>query len=442
MTSRFWKYFHDTLSWRLIDAPGPVAALARGLAHRLDMVRDDALFLRDQGFPQKCEPELVPVHGNARGLSRHYTEALEQFRQRVTNAYAWHMLGGKWEGLPQILRFYGFDIANIEGLRKYQSSRWAEFQVAPGSSGNIEELNAMLAGLETLVWLINEYKPARSLLARLYNEVYNITPLVWSHGNYSEHFYSLFSGVDAPVLGEGWKDEGLQLSFGHRIGIEVGKIDLGSPAFSGWQSMGIEARYTDAPVWSHFCYSDAFPPKHGFTIFQVLTVDWSERINTSHRWAGTWDSRHWAEPATWDRKLPKWSMERTEKARSELVYSSAAPGKEPFGAGLWGGLNAAYGVPVAVIVTSPPVWGATLYSGDTGRKEISILEQFAERLGVETAPVELTEPQASCTGVLGMAAGPLHNQTWSGKWDSRRWWNYGAYSSVPCLTEQPKEPTA
>ena len=430
MASPFWTYFHDKLRWALIDAPGPLAAVIKGLAHRLDLVREDALFLRDQGFAQRCEPELVPIHGYSRGLARHHKETPEQFRQRVINAYAWHMLGGKQEGLPQILKFYGFDIAEIENLRKYQSSRWAEFQIGLPSGDSVEGLTALISELEMLVWLINEYKPARSILARLYNDVYNITPLTWSYGNYSEHFYSHFSGVPASDLGGDWKDDGLILSFGHVLGILAERVDTyGTPIFSGWQEMGIEARYIDAPVWSHFKYSDSFPEKHGFTLFNLLSLDWCEKITSSHGWKGAWDTRHWAEPATWDRVLPDWTMDTRQIARSELVYSFEFNTPR---AGLWGGANANYGVPTAVIVESPPIWGSYHYSDDTGRQQISIHEQIHDTRGLATEPRQSENPELLAEGLIGVVCAPLHNQTWTGKWNSRRWWNYGALSSVAC----------
>ena len=436
MASPFWKYFSNTLRWALIDKPGPLQAVTKGLAHRLDGVRDDVSLLRAQFFPQLCEPVLVPAHGVSRGVIRHHTETPEQYRKRVINAYAWHKLGGKWEGLPQILKFYGFDIAELEGLSKYQSSRWAEFQIGFADSESLEEHADLLASLETLVWLINEYKPARSILARLYNDTYNITPLIWSEGNYSDHFYSHFSGVPASNLGDNWKDEELLLSFGHRLGIQTAPIVLTSqPAASGEQVLGIEARYISAPVWSYFNYSDDFAPAPGSSVLNVLNVDWCERLTESYSWEGQWNRRQWEEKAHWGRRRPQWTMEITGLARSQLAYSGSTPGEW---IGVWGGLNACYGVPTAVVVNSPNIWGAFCYSDDTEFQEIEILEQETSVFGVEAAPINTNGmPEASFTGTLGATPPPLHNQTWSGNWDNRRWHNYvGVFS----ITSQTKEP--
>ena len=99
--SPFWRYFRDKLAWGLIHAPGPVAAIVKGLAHSLDEVREDAVFTREQWYPQLCQPEMVAYHGVSRGITRHWRENPEQFRQRVINAYStlrllsWH---GHWNG--------------------------------------------------------------------------------------------------------------------------------------------------------------------------------------------------------------------------------------------------------------------------------------------------------------------------------------------------------
>ncbi|CAK7044846.1 MAG: hypothetical protein DELT_02985 [Desulfovibrio sp.] len=437
MASRFWTYFHDKLRWGLIHSPGPISALVKGLAHRLDVVRDDALFLRDQGFPQLCEPEVVPYHGDARGIVRHHTETPEQFRQRVVNAFAWHMLGGKQQGVPEILRFYGFDIAEIVNMRKFQPARWAEFQVGLHNPANLADQNAILATLETLVWLINEYKPARSILARLYTDIYNITPLIWSEGQYSEHFYSHFSGVPASDIGDGdWKNGGLIVSFGLRYLTEAERVDYGAPTFSGLQQQGFVAPYIDSPVWSYFNYSDDFPQRHGFTVGELLSVDWSVQTTTSYRWAGKWDERHWREKSRWDRELPKWYMRDTDISRSQLFYSDTLLTPQ---AGLWGGLNACYSRPTAVLIDNPPIWGNSRYSEDTERREIVIHEQFINRRGMTTESASPGTPEALFSGVICSGTEPRHNQTWSGKWDSRRWYNYRGSFAVASYTKESEQ---
>lgn len=129
MSSEFWKYFKDVLGWPLIRRPGPLQAIAEGAAHALDSVIDDVIYARKQFFPSLAEEDLVLEHGFGRGLQRKNGETPEEFRSRVAQAWHWHMLGGKTEGLPQILGYYGFDVLGIDNLRRWQPSRWSDFQV-------------------------------------------------------------------------------------------------------------------------------------------------------------------------------------------------------------------------------------------------------------------------------------------------------------------------
>ena len=152
--SEFWKYFHDVLAWPLIHAPGPLQAVVNGAALAMDTVRDDIVYFRHQWFPSSCEPELVADHGKSRGLVRHAKETPEQFRQRVVHAYAWHLLAGKTEGVPQILRFYGFDALRIDNLRQWQPSRWAEFQLGLATPTTQADQKLLLDDLEVLIWLV------------------------------------------------------------------------------------------------------------------------------------------------------------------------------------------------------------------------------------------------------------------------------------------------
>ena len=161
------------------------------------------MYFRRQWFPELCEADLVPDFGTGRGLVRHPKETAEQFRARVVGAFRWHRLGGKTEGLPEILKFYGFDALTVENLRIFQPSRWAEFQLGLRTPATQAEQDALLADLDTLLWLVNEYKPARSVLARVYTDTYDRVPTVWSGGPISEQgwsngFWSLFSGVTWP----------------------------------------------------------------------------------------------------------------------------------------------------------------------------------------------------------------------------------------------------
>lgn len=296
--SEFWKYFHDRLAWPLIHAPGPLAGLVRGLSLALDSTRDDIVYFRRQWFPELCEADLVPEFGTGRGLVRHPKETAEQFRARVVGAFRWHRLGGKTEGLPEILKFYGFDALTVENLRNWQPSRWAEFQLGLRTPATQAEQDALLADLDTLLWLVNEYKPARSVLARVYTDTYDRVPTVWSGGpineqGWSNGFWSLFSGVTWP--GEGGD---IVVSFGMMRRFLSERYNETGAGLGVESRTGFLAPYIDRPVWSRSAWSDVFPRNHGFTIGEIVSLHWCVRTTSSYPWHGAWDSRHWQEAAT------------------------------------------------------------------------------------------------------------------------------------------------
>ena len=210
MSSEFWKYFQKVLAWPLIRRPGPLQAIAEGTAHALDSVIDDVIYARKQFFPSLAEEDLVLEHGFGRGLQRKNGETPEKFRSRAIRAWHWHMLGGKSQGLPQILRYYGFDVTAIDNVRQWQPSRWSDFQVRLAQPVTQEEQTALLNSLDLLIWIINEYKPARSVLARVYTTTYNWEPSIWSETAWSYGFWSTFSGVPYDVQGM----DGLVVSLG------------------------------------------------------------------------------------------------------------------------------------------------------------------------------------------------------------------------------------
>lgn len=179
MKSRFWQYFHDKLNWPAIFSPGPLSALAKGLALHMDSVREDILWLRDQWSPVTADPELVARYGASRGILRTRFDTDESYRLRVINAFAWHKLGGKVRGLVQILAENGFSgavILPVNDVRRHDGSLshngkatynagkcWAHFDV---------RLDIPETGLDAEImawfrWLVNEYKPARSVLRAL-----------------------------------------------------------------------------------------------------------------------------------------------------------------------------------------------------------------------------------------------------------------------------------
>lgn len=425
MPSEFWKYFHDVLRWPLIHKPGPLSALVQGQAHSLDETRDDVVYSREQWFPEHCENVLIPGYGTSRGLVRHPKENAAQFRTRVVNAWNWHMLGGKVEGLPEILRFYGFDAVRIESLREFQPSRWAEFQIGLKMPSGQKEQEALLNDLDALIWLVNEYKPARSVLARIYTDTYNLNPAVWSgvrdaHG-WSQGFWSRFSGVDY----ESPDNPGVVVSFGmaHRFQSEVWNVTgvgLGIENLTGFL-----APYLDRPVWSRSFWSETYPKNHGFTIGEILSLHWCVRTTESWPWHGSWDQRPWRKSATWDRVLPKWKMRKREWAKVEAVFSWPGDGKEPgqpvkpHTEGTYGDINACYGRPRATTYQGA-IWGDA-WGADPGRREMEILERWQDKTRLLAPAANPPQSQCACLSLQTSQTRPLRRRGWKGQWGKRRW---------------------
>lgn len=419
MKSPFWSYFFDRLKWRPILLPGPVHGIAKGIAHRLDGVKEDGLFMRDQWFPGRCEDELVPEHGISRGLIRHHRETPEMFRQRVVDAWNWHMMGGKQQGLPKILAFYGFEVGEVENLRRFQETRWAEFQLALQNADTATSLDAVLEVLDVLVWLIDEYKPARSVLARLYNDVYDLHPTRYSDGpDYSDGLYSYFSGVPATVFGEGYDPE-LLLSFGIRHYSQAEGLGELEPNFHAKEVYIFAAPYINAAVYSECRYGDSFPMNNGVFVGTLTNLHACEDLTESQGWSGLWDSRRWQETLSWGRVWPEFTFSHRVRSKVQAVYSEAGGDY-----GRYTGLNCMYGVPEVELVDKAPRYGESEYSGDIGRRLVVIHEQFRETRLSTCEPVNpgpaLSEHQVICN----FAAAPARNSGWSGTWDERTWSGY------------------
>lgn len=280
-TGTFWQYFRDVLAWPQAHAPGPMQALLGGKARGLDRASDDALHLRSQFFPALCEPELVPAHGASRGIIRHPKESAEQYRQRVVTAWRWHMLGGKVQGLPEILKFFGFKALRIENMREFSPSRWAEFQVGFGTPASGAEQQEILDNLHSLIWLINEYKPARSFFFRMYNDVFDKRPIVLSVGpKLGDGWLSFFSGVPVEDVGNGGKDT--IVSFGVRNAYQAIPYitDALCASFGSTIHLGFLAPYLDSFVVGRSRLGDVYPRNNPFVIGSFFSILWADRATT------------------------------------------------------------------------------------------------------------------------------------------------------------------
>lgn len=382
--SEFWQYFRDILRWPLIHKPGPLAALLRGKAACLDDARDDIVYFRKQWFPEFCENGLVQGFGESRGLVRHPKESAAQFRSRVVNAWAWHQLGGKVEGLPKILKFYGFDIGEIVNMRKYTPTRWAEFQLGLKTPTTQAEQAALLADLDAIIWLVNEYKPARSVLFRIYTDTYNVEPLIWSQGYWSEGYWSHFSGVEYPDSENPQGPGQIIVSFGmvHRAQTEI-FID-GDFLANIWlsQTHAFRIPYLDKFIWSESAWSDLIVRNHGFVIGQLYSTQVGDLIYKSSEWVdGQWPQHPWASGFYWDRPLPEWQMPWTTISKSQLFYSENSDKINEWHG--WGDINSNWTVPLVTIAGPAPRWGEFVWSNEEPAiKYLRIDEQFHERLPI------------------------------------------------------------
>ena len=407
MGSPFWRYFHDKLNWLPIHNAGPLSAIAKGLALHLDEARSDILWLREQWHPAKCEDESVAGFGKSRRVIRHAKENPQQFRKRVTNAWAWHMLGGKTLGLPEILKFYGFDAISIESLRGYQPSRWAEFQLGLKTPKMQSEQQDLLDNLDMLIWLVNEYKPARSILARVFTDTYNLTPAIWSgpkdRSGWGMGFWSDFSGVRYEA-----DNNSVVVSFGMAHRIQPPQRNQEDCGFGIEHLTGILAPYLDRPVWSRSFFGDEYPKNHGFTIGEMLSLHWCARVTSS-----------WL----WDRVLPKWKIRSRSFAKVHAVLSWA---ERPDGA--YGDINACYGRPRAAIFTGSK-WGDA-WGHDPERRDLEILERWREKGAATVDPVRPRDPSCSGLALMMGASSPLHDTGWRGGWSKSRWSKYMAQLST------------
>lgn len=105
--------------------------LCKVFGKRLDEVKEDILRARDEGMVATCSPEMLPVHGADRRLSRYEGELPENFRSRIAMYEEICKLGGTNEGIMLAVKTLGYDNVEIKTARELKGDigRWAEFYV-------------------------------------------------------------------------------------------------------------------------------------------------------------------------------------------------------------------------------------------------------------------------------------------------------------------------
>lgn len=417
MASPFWKYFHEKLGWGLIHAPGPVSAILKGLALRLDVVREDAVFTREQWYPQLCEPGMVPHHGASRGLTRYYKETPEQFRQRVINAYAWHMLGGKQKGLPEILRFYGFDALHIENMAHEHPERWAEFMVQLRDPKNVSEQKTLIDDLDKLVWLINEYKPARSKLFRLYTSYFDRRPIKPTKGPaISEGYLSYYSGVEVPGI------PGPIVSFGMRHAVQ-NQFPVNPQLRAGVTlTLGVTTRFLDRFIVGISRIGDVYPRRYGSSFSELTSFHNCLPVIGTWPWQGEWDNRPWFVVTDWTLPRPTWNTRPRLISRNQCCIGER--GK------LIGDTNCRIGVTKQVVIKNPQRLSQFTLSASCMRTTEVIHEMLAHTVSAQTGPLAPKAAPPVFIEKANVGSGPLHDLAWKGEWDRRHWFGYVSPASV------------
>lgn len=334
----------------------------------------------------------------------------EQLAAMVRESIPWHRIKGTPAGVRNALSLFGYQ-ADIE--ENGPGRWWATYQLGLPEIADLNMVRAIVA-------ICNEMAPARCRLWRIYTDVYDWRPGVWSGGApenaWGNCWWSWYSGVEVPDI-PGLGNSGLMVSFGRADRCQAESYTPLNAGLGIESAMGVIIPYVDRPIWGHSDWGDIYPVNSGFTVGELLSVHWCEQIVISGGWDGLWDDRPWVETQTWDRILPAWTFAALSWARTQAVYAWADLGPS----GRYGDINACYSLPVHVIFGQPPRWGGFAYSeDDPARQEIPILERYQEiqasvsQQALPSDSLALVGPAADAT-----LAGPVRNPdhaVWGDAW--------------------------
>ena len=171
--SVFWRYCRDRLALPVITKVGALAALVHGICRYADDAAADMRGLQGQFLPPKADETLIPLYGESRGVERTRFDSDGQFRLRVERAFAWHRLGPKTFGMPQILQEYGFGSCKIVNCRDQNPDLYAHFEIRllkPPTDFAADDVDRVFT-------LADQYKPGRSKLRWIQFGVEQQTPM-------------------------------------------------------------------------------------------------------------------------------------------------------------------------------------------------------------------------------------------------------------------------
>lgn len=105
--------------------------LFRVLGRRFDDALESLYKAGEQTMLATCEPEMIPVHAEDRGMERHGGESMENFRARIAMYWEVCRLGGTDAGILLAARTLGYGDVGIKTARKLKADdgRWAEFYI-------------------------------------------------------------------------------------------------------------------------------------------------------------------------------------------------------------------------------------------------------------------------------------------------------------------------
>ena len=122
LTSPFKKARNSCNQWHI---------LFKVLGTRFDEAMESLYRAGEQTMVATCDPEMVLLHAEDRGMKRHDGESTENFRCRIAMYREVCMLGGTDPGILLAVRTLGYGSVDIKTAKelKGDGERWAEFYI-------------------------------------------------------------------------------------------------------------------------------------------------------------------------------------------------------------------------------------------------------------------------------------------------------------------------